>query len=250
VADTDTDGDGTADCNDGCPNDPLKIAPGVCGCGVPDVDTDADGAPDCDDNCAAHANPLQEDCDGDGVGDVCEIANGTSTDLDLNGIPDECTGLVQVFCPGDGSGSACPCGNSSPSTPVAGCLNSLGSGGRLVATGAPSVVADTLVLSGSAMPNSSALYFQGTTQQGGGAGVAFGDGLRCAAGSTVRLGTKNNASGGSTYPAAGDPAVSVRGLIPPTGGTRTYQVWYRNAATFCTSSTFNLTNGVLVVWSL
>ena len=34
---TDTDGDGTADCNDGCPNDPNKIAPGICGCGNSDT---------------------------------------------------------------------------------------------------------------------------------------------------------------------------------------------------------------------
>ena len=36
---TDTDGDLTPDCLDGCPLDPLKIAPGICGCGVSDVDT-------------------------------------------------------------------------------------------------------------------------------------------------------------------------------------------------------------------
>jgi hypothetical protein len=31
-------------------------------------------------------------------------------------------------------------------------------------------------------------------------------------------------------------------------GTRTYQVWYRNAAAFCTASTFNLTNGWRTTW--
>jgi hypothetical protein len=31
-------------------------------------------------------------------------------------------------------------------------------------------------------------------------------------------------------------------------GTRTYQVWYRNAAAFCTISTFNLTNGIELSW--
>ncbi len=47
--DTDTDSDGTADCNDLCPLDPGKTAPGACGCGVVDVattyyaDTDNDG---------------------------------------------------------------------------------------------------------------------------------------------------------------------------------------------------------------
>jgi hypothetical protein len=33
----------TIDACDGCPSDPLKIAPGQCGCGVPDTDTDGDG---------------------------------------------------------------------------------------------------------------------------------------------------------------------------------------------------------------
>ncbi|HEV8113894.1 MAG TPA: S8 family serine peptidase [Planctomycetota bacterium] len=51
VPDTDTDGDGTANCHDGCPNDPLKIAPGQCGCGVLDTDTDGDGTADCIDGC-------------------------------------------------------------------------------------------------------------------------------------------------------------------------------------------------------
>lgn len=31
---TDSDSDGTPDCSDACANDPLRIAPGVCGCGV------------------------------------------------------------------------------------------------------------------------------------------------------------------------------------------------------------------------
>jgi len=64
----------------------------------------------------------------------------------------------------------------------------------------------------------------------------------------VRLGTKLNVSGASSYPGPGDPSVSVKGLV--TGpGSRVYQVWYRNAAAFCTLSTFNLTNGFQVIWS-
>jgi Tol biopolymer transport system component len=49
IPDTDTDRDRVPDCQDGCPNDPAKIAPGVCGCGVADTDSDADGIPDCND---------------------------------------------------------------------------------------------------------------------------------------------------------------------------------------------------------
>jgi Tol biopolymer transport system component len=153
-----------------------------------------------------------------------------------------------AFCFGDGSATPCPCGNASPVGSGSGCLNSLGTGGALTASGATSLGADTLALSGWAMPNSSALYFQGTAQENGGNGSAFGDGLRCASGAIIRLSTKFNTSGASQYPSTGDPAVSVRGLV--TGpGTRTYQVWYRNAAQYCTADTFNLTNGLILTWS-
>ena len=49
--DTDSDGDGTADCLDQCPNDPQKIEPGVCNCGNSEKDSDGDKAPDCVDLC-------------------------------------------------------------------------------------------------------------------------------------------------------------------------------------------------------
>ncbi len=152
------------------------------------------------------------------------------------------------FCFGDGLGTACPCGNNG--TAGAGCANSINaSGATLAATGLASVAADSFVLAGSGMPNSSALYFQGTTQAASGAGTAFGDGLRCAAGSVVRLGTATNVAGSSSYPnATGSIPVSIKGAVAP-GATRTYQVWYRNASAFCTPSTFNLTNGLSTTWT-
>jgi len=73
VADTDSDGDGTADCNDGCPNDPNKIELGVCGCGVADTDSDGDGTADCNDNCPSDPNSDQGNVDSDEYGDVCDI---------------------------------------------------------------------------------------------------------------------------------------------------------------------------------
>jgi hypothetical protein len=158
------------------------------------------------------------------------------------------TEIGTPYCPGDGSGTACPCGNSSPSGALVGCLTSLGQGGKLRATGCASVSSDSVSLVGTQMALSSALYFQGTTQVGGGAGAAFGDGLRCAGGAVIRLGTKtNNGSGASVYPAAGDPSVSVKGLCNA-GDVKNYQVWFRNAGAFCTASTFNLTNGLRLVW--
>ena len=153
-------------------------------------------------------------------------------------------GVYCAYAPG----AVCPCGNQG--LPGHGCANSVdASGARLDASGAPRLSADSLVLLGTHMPDSSALYFQGTFHLGGGAGTVFGDGLRCAGGSVVRLGTKTNVAGASQYPEPGDPPVSVRGLIPgPT--TRDYQIWYRNAAAFCTPSTFNLSNGLRVTWSI
>jgi len=151
------------------------------------------------------------------------------------------------YCFGDGSGTACPCGNAGLSGN--GCGNSLNpSGANLTGFGVASLAADSVVLSASGMPNSSALYFQGTTRQSGGAGVVFGDGLRCVGGSILRLWTRANVGGASSVPAVGEPSVSVRGFV--TGaGTRTYQVWYRNAAAgFCTLETYNLTNGVEIQW--
>ncbi len=153
-----------------------------------------------------------------------------------------------AFCFGDGSGTACPCANAG--TAGNGCANSVNAAGaNLAATGVASLTEDSVSLRGSGMPNSAALYFQGTTQGGAGLGTVFGDGLRCAAGSVVRLGTATNAAGGSAYPFGAFPSVSVKGLITAPG-TRTYQVWYRNAAAFCTASTFNLSNGVSIVWHL
>ncbi len=156
-----------------------------------------------------------------------------------------CTGVV--FCPGDATGTACPCGNFGSSGH--GCANSVDPGGAVLeATGAARVSADSLVLAAHGMPNSSALYFQGTGQAGGGSGVVFGDGLRCVGGSVLRLGVTTNGGGGSQYPGLADPPISLRGAIPAGGGVRDYQVWYRNAAAFCTASTFNLTNGLQVDW--
>jgi hypothetical protein len=189
------------------------------------------------------------DCNANGIPDDADIAEGTEADTNGNGIPDSCEGITGFgYCFGDGSGAACPCGNNSPPGAGAGCLNSLGTGGFLTASGSPSLANDTVVLSGSGMPNSSALYFQGTSQQAGGAGVAFGDGKRCASGTVIRLKTVTNVGGASQYPQPGDPSISVKGLIT-TPGIRTYQCWYRNAALFCiATATFNLSNGHQITW--
>jgi hypothetical protein len=52
-----------------------------------------------------------------------------------------------------------------------------------------------------------------------------------------------------SYPGVGDLPVSVKGGVALDGVTRSYQVWYRNAGSFCTSATFNLSNGLRVDWT-
>jgi len=59
----DSDGDGHPDCEDGCPADPNKRDPQVCGCGSPEVDEDQDGIVDCVDACISSAGGGgAEDC--------------------------------------------------------------------------------------------------------------------------------------------------------------------------------------------
>jgi CSLREA domain-containing protein len=98
----DTDGDGMLDCVDGCPNDPNKADPGVCGCGVPDAgDTDGDGMLDCVDPC-----PTDPDFDGDGFGQAGDCPAGTPPDCDDTDptvFPDapEVNDGLDNQCPGD-----------------------------------------------------------------------------------------------------------------------------------------------------
>jgi hypothetical protein len=97
------------------------------------------------------------------------------------------------------------------------------------------------------MTDATALFVQGTTTVAMGAGRALGDGLTCTGGALVRLKTQTIASGGASYPGAGDSAVSTSGLVQAPG-TRTYQVMYRDVAAYCTPDTFNFTNAVQVGW--
>ncbi len=55
------------------------------------------------DNVVVGGPPPPADCNNNGVDDADDIAGGTSTDCDLNGVPDEC----QPDCDGDGAADAC-----------------------------------------------------------------------------------------------------------------------------------------------
>lgn len=178
-----------------------------------------------------HANAFLRDCSLDSD---CGLATG---------VP---------FCFGDGSGAACPCGNSGPSG--YGCASSLvPTGATLTGSGYPSVLDDSLRLTvAHSIPLGAMLFFQGTMQASGGAGVGFGDGKLCVTGTNVRLGVRFADAAGSAstgYGANGTLSLAVAGLIPVGGAIRHYQAWYRDAAVFCQSDTYNLTNGYTITWS-
>src|SRR6185295_16838461 len=76
--DTDTDGDMTADCNDGCPSDSSKVAAGQCGCGTADTDNDMDGTANCDDGCPDDKNKIAAGQCGCGTADTDSDSDGTA----------------------------------------------------------------------------------------------------------------------------------------------------------------------------
>lgn len=164
----------------------------------------------------------------------------------LNGNAAPSAGVA--FCNGDGSAAPCPCGNASFQGSNTGCENSFVVGGSLTADGVASVSSDTLVLRGDSMPNGPVLYFGGSAKQNAGFGSVFGDGLLCVSGSITRLATHVNTSGFSRYPQAAEPLLSSFPGVAA-GVTRHYQVWYRDAAAWCSAATWNLSNGLSVTWA-
>jgi len=163
---------------------------------------------------------------------------------EIRGQIDEAPGHAYI-CAGDGAGTACPCGNNSAAGENEGCLNSLGTGARLRAYGSASISSGNLVMHHSRGTDSSVLLFQATAAIGGGAGVTFGDGLRCITQNVRRLGTKTACAGTQYWPDIGETPLGAFITAP---GTIFYQTWYRNTANFCTASTFNLSNAAVVTW--
>jgi hypothetical protein len=148
------------------------------------------------------------------------------------------------YCFGDGSVTPCPCGN--PGAAGEGCANSTGSGATLAAGGSASVFADDLIFDAAGLvPTQPALLFSGLNAVNGGAGVVFGDGLRCAGGSVQRLGVQNSDSaGGATW----GPGLAPNGGWVA-GDTRRFQAWYRDPVGSPCGFTFNLSHGVEVTFT-
>ena len=189
------------------------------------------------------------DCNLNCIEDVIDIAQGTSLDLDQNGVPDECEPTIVTWCEGDGAlngGTDCPCLNNAPQGTTEGCLNRAGVGAALTGTGLPSVSNDTLHLTCTGMPAGvPGYFFQGQAEAGFN---NYGNGLRCIGGPFIRMKKIAGIPGGVTLPLRGDPPISQQ-LAIPAGATRYYQVLYRDNLGPCSNGT-NSSNGVKVVWGL
>ncbi len=254
VAEIDTDGDGTPDCTDGCPQDPLKTSPGLCGCGVRESDTDGDGVPDCIDGCPEDPNKTEPGVCGCGVAE---------TDTNNDGVPDCIETDPNAFCFPEGNGAeatGCPCvaPNVVPSPQAAvghGCANAFNlDGALLTATGTPQP--DTIQFTCDIGPGYKGFAFLvvGNATM---PAVPATDGLICVTrsgnGHVYRIGGHNAGSYGAaagtwTYPNNTQTTpLSVASLQGP--GTAYYQVYYRHAVPeFCNPSTANTSNGFQIVW--
>ncbi|MBX2871745.1 MAG: T9SS type A sorting domain-containing protein, partial [Saprospiraceae bacterium] len=96
----DSDGDGTLDCLDECPDDPDKVVAGACGCGVSDVDSDGDGTLDCLDECPDDPDKVLAGdcgCGNDEPGTSCDDGDA-NTNNDTIGADCICRGEVIDSC--------------------------------------------------------------------------------------------------------------------------------------------------------
>ena len=162
---------------------------------------------------------------------------------------------VASFCSADAASAACPCANEGLSGH--GCANSQpASGGALLVAGG-AAEPGSMTLQAVGMPaNALCIFLQGDQELA--APVGFGDGLRCVAGTLVRLSTRPAVQGAASFPdpAAGDPSIqatsAARGAPIPAGASRGYQVYYRDTTlAFCPAPqghAFNVGNAVRIGW--
>lgn len=90
------------------------------------------------------------------------------------------------------------------------------------------------------------------------AGIVFGDGVRCVSGGLKRMYVKNASGGVVSAPdfGAGDPSITTQsanlGDTIPAGGTRCYQVYYRDPVlSFCPNppgNSWNVSSGLRITW--
>lgn len=158
-----------------------------------------------------------------------------------------------AFCTGDRLLDACPCNNESLPGEQAGCRNSTKFGGQLSASGVPSLAADGLRLQVTHLPGTFGVILQGPPADLGGPGnpvkgTAWGDGMYCLGGPSLRLAVCSARLGAFVFPTATDPMLSKLGGIAVPGAV-SYQVWYREPSPVCSKMALNLTNALKVLWA-
>ncbi|MBK7874676.1 MAG: hypothetical protein IPJ77_02825 [Planctomycetes bacterium] len=152
------------------------------------------------------------------------------------------------YCAGDGTLlTPCPCANFG--APGNGCRSSFNvNGAHMTAHGV--VALDSVVLDGSGMnATGNCIFLKGNLDDPN--GLVFGDGVRCATGTLIRLRTVPLVGGSASFPDSTQTiTLSARGGTPVGSGlTGYYTVYYRNAAAaFCPPETFNSANGYQIVW--
>ena len=159
------------------------------------------------------------------------------------GVWNRCAAPGEPYCFGSGADTICACLNASPVQEQSGCVNSSGRAALLRGDGSASIAQNDLSLRTHGMPPAkSCILFVGTDTPNGGAGALFDDGLRCAGGTTRRLGLRtSDAQGFATW----GPGLNAQGGWLA-GQTRYLQAWYRDPAGPCGRGS-NLSNGYRVV---
>ena len=160
--------------------------------------------------------PAAEDCNANLVSDSCDIASGVSSDVNGNGVPDECEGVGASYC---------------VATP-----NSTGAPAVIAALGSASLAAADLFLIASPVPDEIGLFIDSAQQ----AQVPFGNGNLCVASPVFRLlppvvGSANAMGFLVDYSTAPN-------LVA--GTTWHFQAWFRDPA--AGGATFNLSDGVTI----
>jgi Tol biopolymer transport system component len=166
------------------------------------------------------------------------------------------SGFTSLCDPGTGGVTACPCFNP-PSSRARGCDNSSFTGGAaLTASGFAYLSIDSLVFSTSnETPSATSMLLQGNSSLPN--GLVFGQGVRCAGGTLLRLYVKTAVLGSITAPelSIGDPTISSRcaalGAPIQPGEPHLYLVYYRDSTVLggCpASSTFNATQTAEISW--
>lgn len=189
------------------------------------------------------------DCDGNGILDACEPTP------------------YHEFCFGDGGDQMgctnCPCGNHSTVGACRGCTNGTGVGARIVASGSPDVMGDTMRVDMlGANPMTFALLVSGAhalprfgsnpcfDHSSGVPSVSF-DGLRCTGGDSLRHGirpTDANGDVGVTNSPWGEDPAFLSGVGFVAGQTRNYQAYYRELPTLVCGRALNTSQAFSVTF--